>query len=65
MSGTPALSLTRQLVVLAYADALNLGSARLCAALRDLRRALTVLDLSEEERHGPSNAPPAPAQPAA
>ena len=65
VSGTPALSLTRQLVVLAYADALDLGSTRLCGALRDLRRALTALDLSEEERHGPSNATPAPAQPAA
>jgi len=65
VSGTPALSLTRQLVVLAYADALDLGSARLCAALRDLRRALTVLDLSEEEHRGPTNATPAPALPAA
>ena len=44
VSGTPALSLTRQLVVLAYADALDLGSTRLCGALRDLRRALTALD---------------------
>ena len=65
VSGTPALSLTRQLVVLAYADALDLGSARLCAALRDLRRALTILDLPEEVRHEPSNTPPTPAQPAA
>jgi len=65
VSGTPALSLTRQLVVLAYADALDLGSARLCAALRDLRQALTVLDLSEEEHRGPTNATLAPAQPAA
>lgn len=65
VSGTPALSLTRQLVVLAYADALDLGSARLCGALRDLRRALSVLDLSEEEHRGPANATPAPAQPAA
>lgn len=65
VSGTPALSLTRQLVVLAYADALDLGSARLCAALRDLRRALTILDLPAEVSHEPSNTPPAPAQPAA
>jgi len=65
VSGTPALSMTRQLVVLAYADALDLGSARLCAALRDLRRALTVLDLSEEEHRGPNKATPAPSQPAA
>ncbi len=65
VSGTPALSLTRQLVVLAYADALDLGSARLCAALRDLRRALTILDLPAEVSHEPSNTPPAPVLPAA
>ncbi len=65
VSGTPALSLTRQLVVLAYADALDLGSARLCAALSDLRRALTILDLPAEVSHEPSNTSSAPAQPAA
>lgn len=65
VSGTPALSLTRQLVVLAYADALDLDSTRLCAALRDLRRALAILNLAEEERHGAANATPVPAQPTA
>jgi len=65
VSGTPALSLTRQLVVLAYADALDLSSPRLRTALRDLRGALAILNLAEEERHGAANATPMPAQPAA
>ena len=65
VSGTPALSLTRQLVVLAYADALDLSSPRLRTALRDLRGALAILNLAEEERHGAANATPMQAQPAA
>ena len=49
VSAAPPLSMAKQLVVLIWADALDLSSPKLMAVLRDLQRALNTLDLSAPE----------------